>query len=65
MVTVYINLKYRGAHDYESESGENSVSFFSLFPYGIFDSLFTNCRLQLNLHFLKIRDIAVMYLKEE
>jgi len=54
MVTVYIYLKYRGTEQYKSENGENSVSFFSLFPYGIFESLFTNCRLQVNLHFLKV-----------
>ena len=51
MVTAYINLKYRGTYEHKSENGENTVSFFSLFPYGIFDPLFTKCELQINFHF--------------
>jgi len=51
MVTAYINLKYRGTHQYKAETGENTISFFSLFPYGIFDPFFTKYELQINLNF--------------
>lgn len=64
MVTTDINLKYRGTHQYKRENGENTVSFFSLFPYGIFDPLFTKCELQINLHLKKRWGFAVMYIKK-
>jgi hypothetical protein len=53
MVIVYIILKYRGGYYYHNKTGGNSVSFFSLFPYGNFGSLFTKCTLQNNLYFLR------------
>jgi hypothetical protein len=65
MVTIYINLKYLRANQRNSGLREKSVSLFSLFPYGIFVSLFTKCALQYDLYSHKIRELTLLCLKEE
>ncbi len=64
MVTVYISLKYRRTYQSYKAYGGFSVSVFSLFPYGISESIFTKCGLQKVLCFLKGGAEAFISLKK-
>lgn len=65
MVTVYITLKYRRIDQPNRENRGFSVSVFSLFPYGISESLFTKCGLQKVNCFLKAGRNAIITLKKK